>query len=285
MGFGAVYDGTIADMDLEGESYYYGITFGGAYEVNDWLSVSGGLRYIDANREFEGSATLNRTAFGTAVPVPETHRVKYEETDEGWGGILGVNISPTDKLNIGIRYETETNLELDTDEKTDTLNGSPLMPNGVVTDGADRDRDLPALLGLGVSYQWTPEFRTEANLTYYFNDDADWDDDPVTMGDETDKDNGYDLGICFEYLLLDDLKVSLGYMYTDVGIDDDDMLMAAPELDAHTVAAGFAYEIMPDLDVNFGVLNVWYEDETNTAGVKLEKEVVIVALGLQYKFW
>jgi long-chain fatty acid transport protein len=286
IGFGAdVYDGTIADMDLEGESFHYGITFGGAVDVNDWLSVSAGLRYIDANREFEGSATLNRTAFGTAADVPQTYRVKYEETDDGWGGILGVNISPTEKLNIGIRYETETSLDLKTDEKTDDLNGSPLMPNGVVTDGAKRERDLPALIGLGVSHQCTDRFRSEVNFTYYLNDAANWDDDPVTAGDETDKDNGYDLGIAFEYLLMPDLKVSIGYMYTNTGIDDDDMLMAAPELDAHTIAGGFAYEVMPGLNFNFGILNVFYQDETNSAGVKLEKEVVMIALGVQYKFW
>ena len=278
---GNYYD-TIVDQELEGESYYYGFTIGGAYEINDWLSVSAGLRYIDAYREFGGSATIGDS---TGTFPDQTHRVKYEETDDGWGGILGVNVSPTDKLNIGIRYETETSLDLETDEKTDTLNGSVIRPNGIVTDDAERNRDLPALLGLGVSYQWTPEFRTEANLTVYFNDDADWDDDPITAGDETDKDNGYDVGIAFEYLLLEDLKVSVGYMYTNVGIDDDDMLMAAPELDAHTIAAGFAYEIMPDLDLNFGILNVFYQDETNSAGVKLEKEVVIMALGLQYKFW
>ena len=30
------------------------------------------------------------------------------------------------------------------------------------------------MLGLGVSYWLTPKLRTEVNLTYYFNEDADW---------------------------------------------------------------------------------------------------------------
>lgn len=78
------YNGPIRDMSLEGESYYYGITVGGACALNDWLSVSVGLRYVDANREFEGSATLN-----PAAPIfPETLAVEYEETGHGWGGYL-----------------------------------------------------------------------------------------------------------------------------------------------------------------------------------------------------
>jgi long-chain fatty acid transport protein len=290
LGFGDVYDGTIRDMGLEGESYYYGITVGGACALNDWLSVSVGLRYIDANREFEGFATLNRTAVGTAL-VPETYNVKYEETGHGWGGIFGMNISPTDELNIGIRAETKTHIRLETDEKTDDLNGAPFLPAGVVSDNAERNRDLPGLFGFGVSYQLTSNLRTEANFTYYLQNDADWDDDPITTGDETKKDDGYDIGIALEYAFTPKFKASLGYMYTETEMDADDMLAAAPELDAQSVAAGLAYEVMPGLHVNVGVIQTFYEEETTTpnalfpTGIELEKEVTLVALGIQYKFW
>jgi long-chain fatty acid transport protein len=272
----------IVSQELEGESFYYGFTVGGAYAVNDMLSVSLGARYVDARREFEGSATLNNTLAPEASLT--TYGVKYEETGDGWGGILGVNITPTEKWNIGIRYETQTSVDLETDEKRDAL--------GIVTDGAERNRDLPALLGIGVSHQCTPNLRTEVNLTYYFNEDADWDDDPLTMGDETEKDNGYDVGIALEYMFMPELKASVGYMYTNVGIDPDDMSRAAPELDAHTIAGGVAYEAMPGLNLNFGILKTFYQDETTSAappafpnGIELEKDVIILSLGVQYKFW
>jgi long-chain fatty acid transport protein len=266
--------GPILDQGLEGESFYYGFTVGGAYEINDWISASLGARYIDAQREFKGSATLQSNVPG----VPDrTFSVDYEETGDGWGGIIGVNLTPTDKFNIGIRYETKTSLDLKTKEKTDDVD--------MVPDGAERSRDLPALLGLGISHQCTPKLKSEVNLTYYLNDAADWDDDPVAAGDQTDKDNGYDVGIAVEYTLMPQLKGSLGYMYTDVGIDADNMSAAAPELDAHTIAGGLAYEAMPGLDLNFGILKTFYQDDTTSAGVKLEKDVIIVALGVQYKFW
>jgi long-chain fatty acid transport protein len=287
-----IYDAdTITNASLEGNSYYYGFTVGGAHALNDMVSVSLGVRYIDASREFEGSATLSPTPTGAFLGLTDaTHEVKTEETGDGWGGILGVNISPTDELTIGIRYETKTSLELKTKQKKDTLEA--IRPGGAVTDGAKRDRDLPALLGLGVSYNILPDLKADVNFTYYFNDDADWDDNRLTyIQDETKKDNGYDLGIAFEYVFMPQLKASLGYMYTDAGIDPDDISFENPELDAHTIAGGLAYEAMPGLDLNFGILKTFYQEETTSStavfpnGVELEKDVIIIALGVQYKFW
>ena len=123
------------------------------------------------------------------------------------------------------------------------------------------------------------------NLTYYLNDAADWDDNPAAAGDQTKKDNGYDLGIAIEYTFMPQLKGSVGYMFTETGIDEDDMSFEAPELDAHTVGAGLAYEARPGLNLNFGILKTFYQDETTSTGVKLKKDVIIVALGVQYKFW
>ncbi|UCG81442.1 MAG: outer membrane protein transport protein, partial [Desulfobacterales bacterium] len=227
---GAYAAGSIRDMGLEGEMYYYGITVGGAYALNDWLSVSVGLRYVDANREFEGFATMTPIA-----PVPETLYVEYEETGHGWGGIFGMNISPTDELNIGIRAETKTHLTLETDQKRDDV--ETVLGGDLVPDNAKRNRDFPALFGFGVSYQLTSNLRTEANFTYYLQNDADWDDDPITSGDEREKDDGFDIGIALEYAFTPKFKASLGYMYTETEMDADDMLAAAPELDAQSVAA------------------------------------------------
>ena len=123
------------------------------------------------------------------------------------------------------------------------------------------------------------------NFTYYMNEATDWEDSPITMGDETERENGYDVGIAVEHAFTPQLKGSLGYMYTSVGIDPDNMSVEAPELDAHSVAGGFAWEAMPGLNINLGVLKTFYQDETTSAGVKLEKDVIIVALGVQYKFW
>jgi long-chain fatty acid transport protein len=269
---------SILDQRLEGKSYFIGYTIGGAYKINDMISVSLGARFVDASREFKGHATLGGGFAGT-----QTYSVDYEETGNGWGGILGVNIAPTEELNIGLRYETKTSIDLETSVTTNTLPGAL---NGLITDGFKRNRDLPALLGLGVSYKFTPKIRVEADLTYYFNEDADWEDAPITTSaDETKKDNGYDIGIACEYTFTPKWKASVGYMYTNVGIEPDNMSVETPELDAATFAGGVSFKPTPDWDVNLGILKSFYGDAVTSTGIFYEKDVVIIALGVQYKFF
>jgi long-chain fatty acid transport protein len=267
----------ILDQRLEGKSYFVGYTIGGAYAINDMVSVSLGARFVDASREFKGYATLGGGLAGT-----QTYSVDYEETGNGWGGIIGINITPLEELNIGLRYETKTSIDLETSVTTNTLPGAL---NGLITDGFKRNRDLPALFGAGVSYKFTPKIRVEADLTYYFNDETDWENVPITSGDETKKDDGYDIGIACEYTFNPKWKASVGYMYTDVGIDPDNMSIETPELDADTIAAGVAFKPAPNWDFNFGILESFYKDDTTSTGIKYEKDVIIIAIGVQYKFF
>ncbi|MBN2033344.1 MAG: outer membrane protein transport protein [Deltaproteobacteria bacterium] len=263
----------VKSQRMEGESLYYGFTVGGAYALSDTVSASIGIRYIDAQIDTKGYAILNNA---TTPLVPDTtYSVDYEERGDGLGGIAGVNIAPTKELNIGVRYETKTGLDLETKERRDDING--------ITNGSKRKRDLPPLLGLGIACNIRPNVRAEANLTYYFNKDANWDDVGLTTADETQKSNGYDMGIALEYTFNPGVKGSLGYMYTETGIDPDNMSIEAPQLDAHTLAAGVAYEATFGLNLNFGVLMVFYDGETTTAGIKLEKKDMVMALGIQYK--
>jgi long-chain fatty acid transport protein len=270
--------GSLSDHRLKGESYFIGYTLGGAYKINDMVSVSLGARYVDASREFKGYATLLGTVLGDIRPA-----VDYEETGHGWGGIIGVNIAPTEQLNIGIRYETKTSIDLRTDVKYDTVPGG--LPG--LVDGAKRNRDMPGLFGLGVSYKFNPKIKVDANFTWYLNNDVDWDDNPVTAtNDESQKDNGYDLGIACEYTFNSKWKASVGYMYTWVGIEPEDMKIETPELDGGTIAGGIAYKATPNLEFNFGILRVFYNDKTTDLGIKYEKDPVVdIAAGIQYKFF
>ena len=275
-GLTSVLGGSLADHHLKGESYFIGYTLGGAYAINDVVSVSLGARYVDASREFKGHATLLGTVYGDIRPS-----VDYEETGHGWGGIIGVNITPTEELNIGLRYETKTSIDLRTDVKTDTVPGG--LPG--LVDGFKRNRDMPALLGLGVSYKINPKIRVETNFTWYLNNDVDWDDNPVTIGDETQKDNGYDIGIACEYTFNPKWKGSLGYMYTEVGIDPDNMKVETPELNANSIAGGIAYKATPSLDLNLGVIYTFYKDATTSTGIKYEKDVTLIGASFQYRFF
>jgi len=264
--FNAIYN-----QRLEADSFYYGYTVGGAYQLNDMISVSLGARYIDATKEAKGSVSL-----GSPIPAYDGTIVdlEYEETADGWGGFVGVNIAPTADLNIGIRYETRTKLDFETKVKKDTV-----PPAGYLTDGAKERQDLPGLLGVGVGYTITPKIKVEASYTYYLEKNATWEDERLK-----DAGDSYDLGIALTYTFSPKLKGSVGYMLTNTGISPDEMLPEAPELDAQTVCGGLLYEVIPDLNLNFALMHSFYEKETTSSGIVYEKAITGFGFGIQYKF-
>ena len=261
-----LYD-TINSQSLESEVIYYGYTIGGAYSLNKMVSVSLGLRFIDADKEANGSVSIGASS-GLAPDMAA--KIDYKENADGWGGIIGLNIAPSDEVNIGIRYETKTDLDFKTTVNSDDL--------GALANAGKARRDLPAILGIGIAYKIKPELNIETDFTYYLNEKANWN------GAEDNVDNGYDLGFAIEYKFKPGLKGSIGYMYTDTGIDADYILPEAPQMGAHTVAAGLSCKLKPDLNFDMGILRAFYDTETTSTGMKLEKEVYILAFGIQYKF-
>jgi long-chain fatty acid transport protein len=272
--------GTITKQNIEGKSYDLGYAFGGAYAINDVFSISAAIRYVDGTYEAEGTVTTSPSP-GYAPPLsPVTSDIDFDQDADGWGAIFGINIAPNEKLNIGARFETKTELRFDTDIKK----GEEVLKAGFgIEDGKKYNKDLAPSLGLGVSYWLTEQLRMETNLTVYFNEEADWE------GSEDNVDNGYDAGIALEYHFTDSLLFSIGYMHTDLGFEPVDMLPENPELDANTVGGGIAYAVNQKFHINFGLGHTWYEDDDFTDSstgfeIEYEKDITFVALGLEYRF-
>jgi len=275
------YYGTLTNQRLRAKSYDLGYALGGAYAINDIFSVSAAIRYVDGTIEANGTVTTSPTPAGAALGgAPQTSNVDFDQDANGWGAIFGVNIAPNDRLNIGARFETKTDLEFNTDVGEDNNN---VLPQLGIVDGQDVNEDLAPSLGVGVSYWITEKLRAETNLTLYFNGEADWE------GLEDDVDTGYDAGITFEYVFNDKFTASIGYMHTETGIDPEDMTPENPELDANTFAGGLAYAYNQKFHVNLAVGYSSYEDDDfvsslTGAKVEYEKDITFYALGLEYRF-
>jgi long-chain fatty acid transport protein len=299
-----VYD-TIKSQNLNAEQTGLGYTLGAAYKISDSFSLALAARFVDTEREFDGTVTIGATnsvpaavtaASGGTIANPDiTAIADFEEDADGWGFVLGFNMAPTDKLNFGVRFESEVHLTFDQDVNVDTRG---VLPSFDVNDGGRRNRNLPAIFAVGASYQANPKMRIETNFTYYLNEQADFPDIPTTTRDESAVGNGFDLGVALEYAFSDTLKGSIGYLYTVTGVDAEDMTPELPELDAHTLGAGVAWEVIPNLDVNFGVGQVIYDSESFTRtifadytgapiqeAIRYEKDITFLAFGIQYKFF
>ncbi len=253
---------------------YYAGAFGAAFAPHDVISVAVAGRFV---------TTQQTVRIVTEIPVPNLFDITLlrdsEASATGYCAILGLNFSPLPELNIGVHYEMNTALEWEYDRRDGPL--ASALPETF-------DRDLPALLGIGISYMIVPELRAEADLMYYFNEQADWDSAEVFH------DNGYDLGAALEYDAMPKLTISCGYLYSQKGADSTTYDYINPALNhSNAFAAGAYYGVTPCLDLELGVAAVFYEEDTGNTNwgepdnlvVTLKKTTITFATGLTYKLY
>jgi|WetSurSiteA1Bulk_404760.scaffolds.fasta_scaffold15948_2 long-chain fatty acid transport protein len=268
---------------IEADAHYIGYSLGTAFKVFDSLSLGGGVRYVDAYQEFKGHAQ------GTTGPS-NTVDVKIERTDEAFNYFLGLDWAPIKDLNIGLTYMSNTPLNFKADTK-DTSPGQAVSRSVGWVDGTHEREDLPGYIGVGVSYFLIPgTLRIEPNLTYYLEKGATFQGNRFQ---NSGPGNSYDIGVALEYILNPQWRFSVGYMHTEIkGMNSQDLLPEAPELDANTVGLGLVWSPVERLSLTLSGLKVWYESQktdTNSsrapAGTEYDKDVWGVAIGLQYRFF
>jgi len=253
---------------------YYAGTVGAVYAVNDMISLSVGGRYIFAKQttNFETEDTITAGPLTGAKLLLDT-----KATASGFDVIIGINIAPISGLNVGLRYETKTKLEWEYKDVE-----GPLAASQGIAEGDTYDRDLPALLGAGVSYMLLPQLRAEASLDIYFNTQADWD------GGEDDVKTGFAFGAACEYALLSNLKASAGFLYTKTGADKDSYLHVNPALNSITLSGGALYQVTENLSAELGILKPFYTGDDGVSQIgsvplEVDKSLWIIALGVNYK--
>lgn len=303
-----------ADVDylggstVNGSSYYINTTFGMAQKINSKFSVAGGLRFMYAMRELNGTASYNLDLAGNQTDSERTENIRVDIDSErtGWGvgGVIGFHYQPTEKLNIGFKYETEVELNLDADGKLDTtktgdFNGSlgNKVDGGIVNniDGnleahpviaewlEDDRRNLPAMMALGVSYELTDRITLLTSGNYYFIKDAN------RNGCYENYDNGYEISVGVDYKLNDKWTLMAGYQYTDTGANENTYKDTDYALDADMYGVGVKYT--PDETKEF-IVSYAYVDYKNGTAVNEEghetttfkKEVNAIGLSAAFKF-
>lgn len=184
--------------------------------------------------------------------------------------IVGANLSfMNDKLNIGIKYEFLTKMDLIDDvanvdgKELGFINGVDLatgMPTYMFKDGNRTSADIPAFLSIGAAYQATDKLNVTVGLHTYFDEAAAWatDDD----GNATVDGNFLEYGLGLEYLLTDRFLVSAGYLGTKTNATEfynDDLSYS---LNTNTVGGGGAFKLNDKFTVQFGAFYTMYQEDT-----------------------
>ena len=280
---------------FEGSSMYLGFTLGAAYELFGIVSVAAAARLVHSTKTYKGSAN-----FGT-----KKASLDAEKGALGVGGIFGVHVRPMEYLDIGIRYETETALEWETTSTTENLKTDKGSALESFADGATESRNLPAMLGMGISGHMPGPLTgltLNVNYNYYFINQADKDDDVTGMtgyviGYDDDYDNGMEVSASVEYQINPAWLISAGYAHAWLGGNEKTYSDFEYALDADSAAFGARWAVLGQrLKVTAAFAMTFYEEgqnETlhpilkltdNSPPERFDKKVFTFAIGLEYRF-
>jgi len=282
--------GALQQFGVDPTGFTYSVAAGAFSQVATNLNGQADNLTATAGQLNATAATLN----GTASQLGDKE-VDTEQTGAGFTPMIGVNFSPVENLNIALKYEMKTILELTNKTKVDDL--------GLFPDGAKSRNDLPAILGVGVGYD---AGLLEAQLSYnmYFNKGVDWgyntrdlaiwqEVDPTKIRTREIEKNGMEIGLGLQFNVVDNFAFSVGGLYGDMGVADSyqsDFSYSNPSV---TAGAGIEWKIMDALTLDAGFSNTFYQDQEVTFNdpdlgnynENLTKTTLNFAIGLSYSIF
>lgn len=279
------------DFRSTGVAFFAGAQIGGAYRFNKYLSVAGGVRYVFARISSEGhtrdltifpdtyndwvspgeycrfltttvsplSAVILNVAADQLDANTGNREIDVVQTGNGFTPMFGVHVQPFDGLDIGIKYEFNTNVDITTkvnDGKDGRVLSNPAS-DPLFIDGSTVRSDLPAILAGGVAYKiLNKKLTVAAGGRYVFSKKANYNGREKLI----DK-NYYEIETALAYHLNPDLTISGGYTFGNWSV------MPAYQTDvdfwtnSHTLAIGGQYAFSEKIEINLGVMRSVFAKE------------------------
>lgn len=302
------------DAKVKASSAYYAFGGGLAYSLlDDMVSISAGTRYNMPKRSGELSGTLDYTTAGASGGYAGLNgswsinidSSKYEYDATGFTYIFGLDVRPVKELTLGVRFETETDLEFKYTQKDNTITSvNATVAAGVIggttglqaqlnQDDKKENHNLPQILSIAAEYVVTPDLAVSTGATIYWIGKADME------GYEDNFGTGYEISVSGIYRILDPLKIGVAVMYTNQGAKDSlleststiNTVSANPVLNSMMYGVGAIYAVAPEVDLTASFAWTHYISQDaditlstgNTLSVSYSKDVYNIALGASAK--
>jgi long-chain fatty acid transport protein len=289
-----------------------------------------GAGYITALQRAQLEGALTAFGYPVGTPVAQADAIfkgaaaKYtatstlladqtadaEQTGSGITPFFSVNVSPSEKLNIAVKYEMATKLDLKNKTTADLLIGYTATGTRITMfpDGAMTRNDMPAMLSVGVDYKLSDALKLSLGSNYFFDKAANYghklDLDLNSSTPSTEVTNKYiitDNGISFqgglEYNISEKLLVSGGYVWANQGVYKTYQSDLTYGLGTQTFGAGGAYKFTDKIQLNLGAGYTVYKKDTKvvdhifsgtgadiTSNETYEKNTFMVGIGLDIRF-
>ena len=222
----------------------------------------------------------SQTLAGTAVLV-EDIEVDTKQTGTGFTPIIGINISPIENLNIGLKYEHKTTLKLTNDTKKSDAGMDFLK------DKAETHNDIPGIITAGVEYRFSKKFLTSVSFNEYLDKGINWGKN-IYMQDRIIDHNSWEVSVGFQYNITDKFAVSIGGMQSTTGISEQYQSDFSYSNSSNTGAFGIAWKLTDKLSLDAGMLFTSYKDENKAFtgySETYDKVNTGFALGIGYKIF
>lgn len=213
-----------------------------AYKFNDWFSIGGGaiIARGGVNIQKEVPITRLRTQASLEIDAKEA---------KGWGLNLGVFVKPTDKMNIGLSYRSEVEMEVNGgDVKWEKVPApiAGIMP--FATTNFNAKLPLPAELLFGLNYMITPKLMiggeiAAVNWSTYKKLQLDLYKGANVVKNVSRKEfeNTVNYSFGAEYFANPNLALRLGYKFDESPSPDKYFNPETPTVDYHAITGGIGY--------------------------------------------
>ncbi|UCD82342.1 MAG: outer membrane protein transport protein [Desulfobacterales bacterium] len=192
------------------------------YRVAPWLSVGGGFSVVYG-------ALSERVAVNTLLE-PGDGRLKYDDTDIGYGFNLGVLFDLSPQTRVGVTYISHVDLEFKDKLKFKNLDGTilgaALNASGVADDRLKIDTTIPMQLAVGVYHAFNDKFALAASVNW--QEWSKFGQPEISVSDENsvtkdlDYKDTFHIGLGVYYRVADPWLLMAGFGYDSSPISDPD---------------------------------------------------------------
>ena len=241
-----------------------------------------GAEYDATSQQLAGVAT---SLAATSDQMGDSE-VDVEQTGAGFTPILGLNISPNENLNIGLRYEHKTYLTLTNSTTSDDL--------GLFPDGGEVGSDIPGMFGLGIGYTDNDWFEMQLSFNMSFDKGVDWGYNIRSGAHREIESNSYDVGLGGQFNISKKFSISAGGSYNDYGIADSYQSDFSWANSSVAIGGGIMWKLTEQLTLDAGISTVFYQDSEVTFvdpdlqtpyNETYSKETISFAVGLSYSIF
>nr|WP_284711502.1 DUF1302 family protein [Acinetobacter modestus] len=231
-----------------------------AYEINPKLMIGLGLNYLDFD------ATLTRKA----APLVNTNPPAYlgdaqgelKGDGHGWAGNIGFFLRPTENLDIGLTYRSETNLKLDGSLTVTT-------PVAKLTTPAEVEIKMPQSASLAGAYRFNPQWTALAELTWY-----DWsvlpsfsainpENNAIVYEEKLNFRDGLRSSIGALYQITPATQLRFGMAYDKSVVESSsDRTVRFPDTDRIWLSLGGGFQVSKNLSMDIGYSHIFANEAT-----------------------